>query len=82
MKYVTPTYLIVVFVGFCVQNIPGYVSALFGTDGQPPNTVALYSWGVILASIVLLLALAFVGARRWRAQGLDLDGQLPPADGR
>ncbi len=82
IKYVTPLYLIVVFVGFCVQNIPGYVSALFGANGQAPNTVALYSWGVILASIALLLALAFVGARRWRAQGLDLDGQLPPADGR
>jgi SNF family Na+-dependent transporter len=82
IKYVTPLYLIVVFVGFCVQNVPGYVRALFGADGQPANTVALYSWGVILASLVLLLVLVVVGSRRWRAQGLDLDGQLPPADGR
>jgi neurotransmitter:Na+ symporter, NSS family len=31
MKYVAPTYLIVVFVGFCTQNLPGYVRGLAGT---------------------------------------------------
>ncbi len=82
IKYVSPTYLIVVFVGFCVQGIPGYLRTLFGdpVQGTPPNHVAQLTWLVILAVIVGLVAMTAAGARRWRAQGLDLDGKLPPAD--
>ena len=40
------------------------------------------SWGVILGTIGLLMATTAVGARRWRAQGRDLDGLYPPDDER
>jgi neurotransmitter:Na+ symporter, NSS family len=82
IKYVSPLYLIVVFVGFCTQFIPGYVRTVLGDPGKgiAPNHEAQLAWLVILACVVLLVAVTALGARRWRAQGLDIDGALPPAD--
>jgi SNF family Na+-dependent transporter len=85
IKYVAPAYLIIVFVGFCVQQMPGYLKTLFGDPSAsppvPPDRVAQMSWGVILASVILLVACTAVGTKRWRAAGLDLDGDRPPDDG-
>jgi NSS family neurotransmitter:Na+ symporter len=77
IKYVAPAYLLVIFVGFCVSKVPDYARAVLGDaeSGIEPNHNALYAWGVILASIVLLLVTTAIGARRWRAAGLDLDGR-------
>ncbi|HVS18763.1 MAG TPA: hypothetical protein VMT18_09205, partial [Planctomycetota bacterium] len=77
IKYVSPVYLIVIFVGFCYSKVPGYVSAVLGDpdNGVEPDRSALYAWGVILASIALLLVVTAIGAKRWRAAGLDLDGR-------
>lgn len=77
IKYVAPAYLLVIFLGFCWKNVPGYVSAVLGDpeQGIEPNHNALYAWAVILLSIVLLLVTTAIGAKRWRAAGLDLDGR-------
>ena len=160
IKYVSPTYLLVIFIGFCVYNVPGYVrtvlkgdpdahqvalqaDALEGAWGReaqaqvaenpwdvpptvkalirapdqpvdvagadrvgvlewaatvpgwsggaesplawtavpkPPDTSAIYAWILILATIALLLVVTALGQRRWRAQGLDLDGEHPPEE--
>jgi len=80
MKYVSPVYLLVVFGLFCWLEVPGYVRTITGSDGSPPDKVALYAWGVIVATIILLVTLTAIGARRWRAAGLDLDGRLPAPD--
>ena len=69
MKYVAPTYLLVVLVGFIYTDGRTEAIALKG------NPVALWTVGVIGAVIALLIALVAVGERRWRAAGLDLDGQ-------
>ena len=162
IKYVSPLYLLVIFAGFCIYNVPGYVrtvvwgdpeaqqvtlqaqalhspwgqavqariaqnpwdvpsgiKSLFqapdkpadvaGKDHQgvlefsaalsgwsagadsplvwtaaprPPDLSAIYAWVVILLSIALLAVVTAIGARRWRAQGLDLDGRHPPDDER
>ncbi len=86
IKYVSPVYLLVVFVGFLVQSLPdtedeatgavtpGWISKIEGS-----GTIQL-SLGVIAAVIVLLLVTTAIGSRRWRAQGLDLDGRAPPDD--
>jgi SNF family Na+-dependent transporter len=81
IRYVSPAYLLIIFLGFCYYNIPTYVGAILGDPaaGVPPNRGALMAWGVILACIAGLFALTALGARRWRAQGLDLDGRLPVA---
>ncbi len=160
MKYVSPTFLLVIFIGFCIDSVPDKVRAVIGDEaavevawneaaspawtaevrsridaedsevpaeviglletpaegeapelpnvfanswdgilewaqevpgwsagsGAPlttspkpiaPDTMAIYAWIVILTTLALLLAVAVVGQRRWRAQGLDIDGRLP-----
>ncbi len=69
MKYVSPLYLIVVFVMFCIQNLPDYLKAL---DSNPVAKKSLIFIGFV---IVLLVAMTAAGAKRWRAMGLDLDGE-------
>jgi hypothetical protein len=69
MKYVAPAYLLVVLVGFILSN--GRTEAIALKD----NSVALWTVGIIGAVVALLILLVAVGERRWRAAGLDLDGQ-------
>ena len=78
IKYVAPAYLLVVVAGFCTNNLPGYLSTLFG-EGQDAAD-ARKTWVFLLLTIAALVAITFVGARRWRAQGLDLDGRHPSHD--
>jgi len=76
MKYVAPVFLLVVFVGFCWQNLPSYLA------GLAKNDVARWTMGVIGATLVGLLVLTRMGEKRWRAAGLDIDGRGPaPEDG-
>jgi len=81
IKYVSPLYLIVVFVGFCYQSIPGYIRTILGSAEKPPDRVAQLTWLLILGSIGLLVVVTAIGTRRWRALGLDVDGVSPPAAG-
>jgi len=74
IKYVAPTYLIVVFVGFCVQNLPGYL------QGLSKSPVAAMTMGVIGLTLILLLIFTWVGEHRWREAGEDIDGKLLPDD--
>lgn len=45
MKYISPTFLLIVVIGFCINNAPGYVDKLFGhievelSDPSPPKDV-------------------------------------------
>lgn len=82
IKYVSPLYLIVIFLGFCIYELPPYVRNLFGESltGTPAERPAIYAWMVIIATFVMLLVVTAIGARRWRAAGLDVDGRKPPDD--
>lgn len=78
IKYVSPLFLAIVIGGFCVNDLPGYLDTLFG---DTPNAAdARKTWVLLLLTIAGLVAITFVGAKRWRAQGLDLDGRLPAKD--
>ncbi|MGB5246841.1 MAG: hypothetical protein WBN34_09870, partial [Woeseia sp.] len=57
IKYVSPTYLLIIFIGFCWNRVPDYVRSVLtaASDGNPDDRVALYSWGVILGTIALLV---------------------------
>lgn len=81
IKYVAPTYLLVIFLGFCWYNLPPYVRSVFGDTaaGVPANRSVIYAWLVILGSIALLLTVTAIGSRRWRAAGLDIDNRQPAA---
>jgi NSS family neurotransmitter:Na+ symporter len=85
IKYVSPVYLLVVIAGFCWYNlpdrtneqgevVPGELSKILG------NSDVQIGWAIILCTIAGLVAITTIGARRWRAQGLDLDGRLPAKD--
>jgi SNF family Na+-dependent transporter len=82
IKYVSPLYLIVIFVGFCIQGIPGYVRTVLGdaSKGISPDHDAQLAWLVILGVTAALVAVTAAGSRRWRAQGRDLDGRQGPDD--
>lgn len=61
IKYVAPIYLLLIFVGWCTLNLPGYLAAL-SEGGVPLLTLA-----VIGGILVLLSILAYLGDKRWTA---------------
>ena len=71
MKYVAPLYLIVVFGAFVVQNLPTWIR---GVADEPLAQGAL---ALVAATTALLFVCVRIGERRWRAEGLDLDGRQP-----
>jgi len=74
MKYVTPTYLVVIFAAFCWSNLPAWVGSVLD---EPLKQGAV---GLILAVSVLLVVCTRVGEKRWRSAGLDIDGREPAED--
>ena len=79
MKYVSPTFLLIVVVGFCINNAPSYVENLFADTEAASD--ARKTWVLLLLTIAALATLVTIGAKRWRAQGLDLDGERGIEDG-
>lgn len=74
IKYVAPAYLLAVFVAFCWQTLDERIDALLD------NPVAGYTVGIIGVVLVVLVVLVRIGEKRWRAAGLDVDGERPPEE--
>ncbi len=74
MKYVTPTYLLVVFSAFCWQNLPQWIRDV---ANEPLRQGAM---ALIGATILILVICTRIGAKRWRAAGLDIDGKQDAGD--
>jgi len=68
IKYVSPLYLIIVFVMWCTNNLPGYLTQL-KKGGVPLLTV-----GLIAAVTIFLLILINIAGRRWLAETKDTSG--------
>jgi hypothetical protein len=68
MKYVAPAYLLVVLIGFSYYNLPQKATEVLH------NPIALWTVIIIAAVIVLLAGMVAIGERRWRAAGMDVDG--------
>jgi len=62
LKYVVPIYLLVIFIGTCIQDGPGYVQAM----GKP---VVLTSVLFIGAVLCFLLVMVHVAGKRWQNAG-------------
>jgi NSS family neurotransmitter:Na+ symporter len=71
MKYIAPAYLIIVFVGFCVQNLGASITAAWATTGSRVGII------VIVVTLLLLLSVVVAGEKRWRAAGIDIDDNSP-----
>jgi NSS family neurotransmitter:Na+ symporter len=86
LKYVTPVYLVVIFIGVCWTQGPDYAQTLNPWGGTEKfNPVALSSVlfiGTILGFVVLLIHLA---GRRWQVEGryhhLDEPESYPQTEG-
>ncbi|MCA9247181.1 MAG: sodium:calcium symporter, partial [Planctomycetales bacterium] len=63
LKYVTPLYLVAIFVPFCYFNMPGYVKSI----SEKP--VTQYSLAFLAALLGFLLLMIHIAGRRWDAQG-------------
>jgi NSS family neurotransmitter:Na+ symporter len=59
IKYVSPVYLLTIFVFWCTQSMPDYVDNL-SKGGVPLMTV-----GVIAAVLALFLVLVYIAGKRW-----------------
>jgi NSS family neurotransmitter:Na+ symporter len=64
LKYVSPTFLIVVFCAWCWQSMPGRLKALVTVpEGEPP--VVLMSVSIIVVVAVFFLLVISAANRRW-----------------
>jgi SNF family Na+-dependent transporter len=85
IKYVSPVFLLVIFVGFLLQNLPdktgddGVVTEGWITRISESPTMQL-SLGLVGLVIVFLTVVTVIGARRWAREGRDLDGNHEPDD--
>jgi SNF family Na+-dependent transporter len=70
LKFVVPVYLLAIFAGFCIVNLPGYIEKI----GK--NPVALGSILFIGAVLGFLILMVHIAGRRWEAAGKfkDIDG--------
>ncbi len=72
IKWVAPAYLIVALGRFAIEELPKWI------DGLGKNVVARNTIFMVLGVIALLVLFTAIGERRWRAAGLDLDGEREP----
>jgi len=71
MKYIAPLYLIIVFIGFTVQNFRASLAASWAVPGA---RVAMITIGVLLA---ILIAVTRIGEKRLAAAGSDINDRSP-----
>lgn len=79
IKYVTPTYLSIIFIGWCWQSLPGRLRKL--ADGG----VELYAMIVILIVLSMLLAMIYLAGKHWKRVGpeptnIPLPGGFPTVE--
>ncbi|MGA1418181.1 MAG: hypothetical protein ACO327_07240 [Gemmatimonadaceae bacterium] len=71
MKYIAPAYLIIVFVGFTVQSLGEEIRKSWASIGA---RMGLFT---IAGILLYLVVVTWVGARRLRAAGVDIDDNTP-----
>lgn len=67
MKYVAPAYLVIVFVGFCVQNLGPSLTEAWSSTGSRLGIIT------IVLTLALLVVVTRAGEVRMRAAGVDID---------
>jgi hypothetical protein len=71
MRYVAPAYLIIVFVGFTVQNCSASLAASWASTGSRVGILT------IAGLLLYLVIVTWMGERRLRAAGVDIDDATP-----
>lgn len=75
LKYVTPVYLIIVFLAFTWGSLGGWIRAV---TEQPAAQLA---FGLIIGVTIILLICLRIGEKRWYAAGLDIDDKQRRIEG-
>ncbi|MEZ6055846.1 MAG: hypothetical protein R3C01_03995 [Planctomycetaceae bacterium] len=74
LKYVTPVYLLVIFVAFCWTNLPGKIDEILA---KPVALASVIFIGVLLVFLMVLVRIAGI---RWAKEGrydrVDAQGEL------
>jgi len=84
LKFVAPAYLLTSIVLFAKDNLGAWWGKAFvpghrGANGQVDyNPVGGYSLILVAVVTVGLILLTRIGVKRWKAAGLDVDGERPP----
>ncbi len=71
LKYVVPVYLLTIFIGFAINNVPAYVKSI----SEKP--VAQGTIGFILLVLGFLLLMVHIAGRRWEKDGRLTYGDSP-----
>lgn len=79
IKYVSPTYLLVIFIGWCTQNLPERIKTL--TSG---STELKSVYMIAICFVTLLIMIHFAG-KHWKSRGpeptnIPLPGGFPTAE--
>jgi hypothetical protein len=74
IKYVSPAFLLWMLFNFVRDVLPKWIDNL---EANPTARNAVLFIGLVILFLVVMTA---IGEKRWRAQGRDLDGQLPAQD--
>ncbi len=75
IRFVAPAYLLVIFVMWCISNLPGYI------DQMRQGGVPLYSLALIATVFIFLTLLTAIAGQRWRAESADTgSGRAFPVD--
>jgi len=76
LKYVAPAYLLIAIGSFVWNDIGKWIAAL----GQ--NVVARNTIFLVIGVTTLLVVFTYLGEKRWRAAGMDVDGEREPDEDR
>lgn len=63
LKYVVPVYLLAIFVGVCINNVPSYADKILS------NHVAFISTLFVVGILVFILIMVHIAGRRWEKEG-------------
>jgi SNF family Na+-dependent transporter len=63
LKYLVPVYLLTIFIAFCIQNVPSYVTSI---SDSPVALASIIFIGVVLG---FLLFMIHVAGQRWQREG-------------
>ena len=88
MKYISPLYLLVIFLLWVLFNVfgwnpstgefkpTGYVMDLIGGNGAKPSTVARFSVAVVIIFTAFTFLLTSLAGKRWAQQAAEKKGTL------
>ncbi|MEQ1894001.1 MAG: sodium-dependent transporter [Planctomycetota bacterium] len=80
LKFVAPAYLALAIFFFAKNDLGNWWGKAFDKDHPQYNPVGGYSLILVAVVALGLMFLTHIGTKRWRAAGLDVDGNHPPQD--